>query len=93
LCLGGKKKPKNLCVDFLTVFFSTRFVLAAHSPVKIYLEIENLIGLGGFFNNKLDLWVLLKIGQRKGIFIYYYYYFWMSLLFIFHMDPRRPHPH
>ncbi len=57
-------------MDFLTFFFPTRFVRALHSSVKIYLEIENLIGLGGFFNSKLNLWVLLKKGQRKGIFIY-----------------------
>jgi len=69
-CAWEKKKPKNLCVDFLTFFFPTRFVRALHSSVKIYLEIENLIGLGGFFNSKLNLWVLLKKGQRKGIFIY-----------------------
>jgi Na+/melibiose symporter-like transporter len=41
-----------------------------HSSVKIYLEIENLIGLGGVFNNKLDLWVLLKKGRRKGILLF-----------------------
>jgi hypothetical protein len=93
LCLG-EKKPKTLCVDFWLFYFSTRFVHALHSSVQIYLEIENLIGLGGVFNNKLDLWVLFfKKGQRKGIFIYYsYYYSWMNLLFIFHTDPRRPHP-
>ncbi len=92
-CAWEKKKPKNLCVDFLTFFFPTRFVRALHSSVKIYLEIENLIGLGGFFNSKLDLWVLLKKGQRKGIFIYYYYYYlWINILFISHTDPRRPHP-
>ncbi len=80
-------------MDFLTFFFPTRFVRALHSSVKIYLEIENLIGLGGFFNSKLDLWVLLKKGQRKGIFIYYYYYYlWINILFISHTDPRRPHP-
>ncbi len=91
---GGKKKTKNLCVDFLTFFCFTRFAHALHSSVHIYLEIENLIGLGGFFNNKLDMWVLLK---KKGIFIYLLLLLFLdeSLFYFSHrlkVQGGRPHP-
>ncbi len=58
-------------MDFLTVFFSTRFVHALHSSVQIYLEIENLIGLGGFFNNKLELWVLFLKKGKETEFLFF----------------------
>jgi hypothetical protein len=91
-CAWGKnKKNKKPLCGFFDFFFPTRFVRALHSSFKFYLEIENLIGLGGVFNSKLDLWVLLKKGQRKGIFIYYYY-LWINILFISHTDPRRRQP-
>jgi hypothetical protein len=67
LCLGKKKtkKPLRGFFDFLK---KNCFAHALHSSIKIYLEIENLIGLGGFFNNKVDLWVLFFKRAKKGNF-------------------------
>jgi hypothetical protein len=73
LCLGKKTKNKKPLCGFFGFFLSTRFVHALQSSVKSYLEIENLIGLGGVFNSKLDFWVLLKKGN---------FYFLLVLLFL-----------
>ncbi len=73
-------------------FFCTRFAHALHSSVHIYLEIENLIGLGGFFNNKLlDLWVLLKKRAKKGNFYLLLLFLDESFIYFSH-GPKETSP-
>jgi len=60
-------------------------VHALQSSIKIYLEIENLIGLGGFFNNKLDFWVLL----RKGNFYLLLLLFLVEYFIYFSHRPKQ----
>jgi len=61
------------------------------------IQVENLIGLGGFLIIKLTCGFYKKKWAKKGNF-YLFIYFLLLLdessiyLFICHMDPRRPHP-